>query len=116
MVRYIDKPLIIDGFEIPAKSFLLLSNSSANRDPTRFEDPTTFSLDRKANNHLSFGRGANFCLGAHLARVEMRTVLDLMFARLEGLRLAPDQEIIFEGGTGHGLRSLEIEFDALRPA
>ena len=68
MLRYIDKPLTIDGFEIPANSYLLLANSSANRDPTRFENPTKFSLDRGFNNHISFGKGPNFCLGAHLAR------------------------------------------------
>jgi cytochrome P450 len=116
MMRYIDKPMLIDGLEIPANSYLLLSNSSANRDPSRFEDPTVFSLDRELNKHIAFGRGANFCLGAHLARAELRTMLDLVLARLEGLRLAPDQKIIFEGASIHGLRSLDIEFDALRPA
>jgi cytochrome P450 len=116
MLRYIDKPLVIDGFEIPPDSYLMLANSSANRDPRYFENPTEFSLDRGSNKHISFGRGPNFCLGAHLARAEMRVMLDLLLARVDGLRLAPDQELVFQGGTGHGLRSLEIEFDALGPA
>lgn len=116
MLRYIDKPVVVDGFEIPADSYLMLANSSGSRDPAKFDNPTVFSLDRKANNHLAFGRGANFCIGAHLARAEMRTMLDVMFARLPGLRVAPGQDLVFEGGTGHGLPSLFIEFDAILPA
>jgi len=62
--------------------------ASANRDDAVFTDPHTFDVARSPNDHLAFGFGPHFCLGANLARLELRAVLERILARLPGLRLA----------------------------
>jgi cytochrome P450 len=70
------------GEEIRAGDKVVVWFSAANRDPAVFSDPDTFDPARSPNEHLSFGHGPHFCLGAHLARVQMRAmfsaVLDLL--------------------------------------
>jgi cytochrome P450 len=57
--------------------------SSANRDPDAFTDPDTFDVRRDPNRHLAFGHGGHFCLGANLARVEIRVVLDVLLDQVD---------------------------------
>jgi len=115
MIRYTDRPVRIEGVDIPADNFVLIAISSANRDPERFNAPGDFRLDRGALKHITFGRGPHTCLGAHLARAELRVMLYLILARLPGLRLGEDG---FHGGVGgplHGPQVLQIGFDAILP-
>ena len=56
---------------------------SANRDEEVFEDPFTFRIDRQPNRHIAFGMGEHVCLGAHLARLELRQAFAALRARLE---------------------------------
>jgi cytochrome P450 len=69
------------GRTVPAGSILLLLNGSANRDERRFPDPDRFDIHRRIGHHLSFGYGLHFCLGASLARLEARVVLDEVLKR-----------------------------------
>ena len=62
--------------------------ASANRDEAVFDDPHRFRVDRSPNEHLAFGFGPHYCLGANLARMEIRTVLRRILQRLPGIRLA----------------------------
>jgi cytochrome P450 len=62
--------------------------ASANRDEAVFEAPHRFRVDRSPNEHLAFGFGPHYCLGANLARMEIRTVLRRILKRLPGIRLA----------------------------
>jgi len=65
---------------------------SANRDPSRFPEPDSFVLDRDPNPHLTFGHGVHFCLGAHLARLEIRVALEEVLSSFESFTLvAPPQ-------------------------
>jgi cytochrome P450 len=86
ITRFTEKDITVAGVSIPANCPVLLGIGAANRDPRQFEDPTQFSLDRGTINHITFGRGPHFCIGAHLARAEMRATLDSMLGRLSGLR------------------------------
>jgi cytochrome P450 family 109 len=63
---------------------------SANRDPERFRNPDQFDITRDRGGHLAFGFGPHFCIGAMLARVEARIVLDMVFDELPNLRRADD--------------------------
>jgi len=62
---------------------------SANRDEDVFDDPHAFRVDRDPNMHLAFGTGPHFCLGANLARTEIRILLEELFTRLPDVRVAP---------------------------
>jgi cytochrome P450 len=103
----------IGGVPIPADANLLLLLGSANRDPAVFEDPEHFDIHRQnAKEHLSFGHGAHFCLGAPLARLEARVVLEELSARLPSLRLIPGQTLRFQPNTTfRGPLSLLVEWD-----
>ena len=83
----------VGGQAIPAGAHLLLALASANRDEGHFPDPETFDIRRpNARDHLSFGHGAHFCLGAPLARLELRIILEELAARRPRLRLAEPPE------------------------
>jgi cytochrome P450 len=62
---------------------------AANRQDERFPDPDRFDIFRSARAHIGFGYGVHVCLGMHLARLEMRVALNLLFDRLPNLRLDP---------------------------
>ncbi|BBY54349.1 cytochrome P450 [Mycolicibacillus koreensis] len=73
---------------IPRGSRVVLFYSSANRDPQRFPDPDRFDIHRKTSGHVAFGHGIHFCLGAHLARLEVITAIDQLLDEVETLELA----------------------------
>jgi beta-dihydromenaquinone-9 omega-hydroxylase len=78
----------IDAVTIPAGARVLLLFGAANRDPRHYPDPDVFSLDRHPSDHLGFGSGIHFCLGAHLARLEAAVVLLELVARVRAIELA----------------------------
>ena len=69
-------PLDLGGISIPAGCDLFLSLAAANRDPRKFDEPDRFLVDRDASALLTFGGGAHFCLGAPLARLEVRILFE----------------------------------------
>jgi cytochrome P450 len=103
----------IGGVPVPAGANLLLLLGSANRDPAVFEDPEHFDIHRQnAKEHRSLGFGAHYCLGAPLARLETRIVLEELSARLPSLRLIPGQALRFRPNTTfRGPLALLVEWD-----
>ena len=110
--RYATADIDIDGTTIAAGDLVLLGNGAANRDPSMFVDPDRFDATRASNQHVAFGYGPRFCLGAGLARVELNCALGRLFARFTSLRLAvPIEDLrlrddVFTGG----LVSLPVEW------
>ncbi|WP_141717351.1 cytochrome P450 family protein [Nocardia altamirensis] len=90
-LRYTAAPVTLGGTEIPAGEMMLVALASANRDERHFADPTVFDPDRPAN-HIAFGHGIHYCLGAGLARVETRIALTRLVQRYPELRLAVDND------------------------
>jgi cytochrome P450 len=80
----------VGGVAIPAGSTVMLRLAAANRDEERYEEPDRFDIFRQSPKpHISFGQGPHACLGTHLARIEMRVAVNLLFDRLPNLRLDP---------------------------
>ena len=89
--RHTAQAVQIGGASIPAGETVQCMLGSANRDPTHFDDPDRYLLARRnSGDHLSFGSGRHFCLGAALARVEVQVVLDALLERFPSMRLDPD--------------------------
>jgi cytochrome P450 len=102
--RYAHADIDIAGVHIRAGDAVLLSSSTANRDPGVYTDPERFDATRCTTTHLAFGYGPRYCIGASLARVELKAVFAALPRRLPGLHLAvPVQELrlrtdVFTGG------------------
>jgi cytochrome P450 len=80
----------LGGVSIPAGSAVMPVLGAANRQEDRYPDPDRFDIFRQPRAHIGFGHGVHVCLGMHLARLEMRVALNLLFDRLPNLRLDPD--------------------------
>jgi cytochrome P450 family 142 subfamily A polypeptide 1 len=79
----------LHGAEIKAGDELLLMYASANRDERVFTEPDRFDVTRDHNLHVAFGFGTHFCLGASLARLEIRVMFEELLRRLPDMHLAP---------------------------
>jgi cytochrome P450 len=105
----------IGGVGIPQGAHLELLYASGNRDDARFRKADRFEIHRgDSGNHMAFGFGIHFCIGAPLARYEGRVALDVLLERLPNLRLASGQR--FEHHPHfflRGLKHLELEWDVV---
>ncbi|MEU7971397.1 cytochrome P450 [Micromonospora sp. NPDC049089] len=94
---------------------VVLALQGANRDPAVFDEADTFRPDRSPNPHLGFGYGKFYCLGASLARLQLRIFFPTLFARLPGMALSPDcdPEVDIDSATG-GLSRLMVTWSGSR--
>lgn len=84
----------IGGVTIPEGAVVFPVYASANVDPGKFEEPDRIDAGRaNVSEHLGFGKGTHFCLGAHLARLELRVALESLSTRWPGLAIAPGVEV-----------------------
>ncbi|GAA3143974.1 MULTISPECIES: cytochrome P450 [Nonomuraea] len=105
----------LGGHTIKAGSTVVLSLSTANRDPDRFTDPHRLDVHRQEGGHLAFSHGVHQCLGQQLARVELRVALPALLGRFPTLRLAvPADEVALrpEAADIYGVKSLPVTWDA----
>ena len=101
----------IGGQTIREGDWLMLNYVSANRDETIFADPFVFDPDREKNQQIAFGFGAHVCLGQHLARMEMRILMEELLPRLKRLELAGEPARVESAFVG-GLKRLPLRFEA----
>ncbi|MBM7170585.1 cytochrome P450 [Streptomyces sp. G44] len=117
--RFATEALTIGGQDIAAGDPVLVVLAAADRDPERFDRPDTLDLSRGDNQHLGYGHGIHYCLGAPLARLEGQTALATLLRRLPDLQLAADPtDLRWRGGLiMRGLRTLPVMFtDAQKTA
>ena len=111
--RLTKAPVQVGGVDLPKGTNILLLLGSANHDEHVFPEPERIDLDRdNASRHLSFGLGIHFCIGAPLARLEAKIVLEELSSRLPGLRLAADQRFDYSANsTFRGPSHVRVEWE-----
>jgi cytochrome P450 len=108
--RWILEDLDYKGFSFKQGTEVALMFGAANRDPARFPEPHTFDITRSDNQHVSFGNGIHFCLGAPLARLELQIALGTLLRRLPNLRLS-DEPHFRPAYVIRGLQALNVTFE-----
>lgn len=109
-LRTATEPYELRGHRFEPGDLVLLSYPSANRDEEVYPDPFRFDVGRQPNKHLAFGFGVHYCLGAMLARMEMKAMFGALLPRLGSVELAapPEQmKTLFVGG----LKRLPIRYE-----
>lgn len=101
----------IEDRVVPRGSRVMLLFGAANRDPRQFEEPNAFRLDRGAVDHLSFGGGVHFCLGAHLSRMEARQIISHLTKRVATVEFTGQPQRL-HNATMRGLTHLPIRLVA----
>ncbi len=87
--RHVVHDTTLAGVDVPADSHLLLMWGAANRDPRQFDNPNEFRLNRSGGKgHIAFGKGAHFCVGAALARLEAQIVLRMLLEQTTWIEAA----------------------------
>ena len=106
--RYVYEPVEIGGHSFERGDQIACLLGAANRDPSIFDDPDTFDPTRPVRQNTSFGGGIHFCVGAPLARLEIKVALSVLFARCPQLRLTeqPRYANIYHF---HGLERLMVQ-------
>jgi cytochrome P450 len=100
----------VRGTDIPAGSLCFILLAAANRDPAHFPQPENFDVARDPNEHVAFGEGIHFCLGAPLARLEGAIAMELMLEKFPRLQLAnPQAKLEYRGSMAlRGLSELRL--------
>ncbi|MEV6394516.1 cytochrome P450 [Streptomyces sp. NPDC051907] len=110
--RFPTEDVEIGGVTIPAGETVMLSLSSANRDPSRFPDPDRLDLDRQPGGHVALGHGIHYCVGAPLARLETQIAVSTLLRRFPALELdVPRDELRWRPSMrARGLVALPVRF------
>jgi cholest-4-en-3-one 26-monooxygenase len=112
MCRVATRDYEIGGETIRAGQQVVLMYSSANRDESHFEHPDRFDVTRHPNNHIAFGFGTHFCLGASLARLEIRTFFEEFLRRVGDYSLTPGSVEEMPNAFVYGLKAAQITLSA----
>jgi cytochrome P450 len=112
MFRVLNQDAVIEGCPVPKGDRLVLAYTAANRDPSVFPAPDTFDPDRpNLKDHLAFGKGIHFCLGAPLSRLEMQIAFETLARRLATITLDDTNTFeYFPSFMLRGLKRLDISF------
>jgi|SRR6218665_544025 len=112
LFRKTTQEVVVAGTRIPAGASVLLLFGSANRDPRKFQEPDRFDVTRNVAGQVAFGHGIHFCLGAPLARLEAKVVLEELLTPERRLSLVPGQHWeALEHFAIRGLKSLRVRVE-----
>ena len=96
------------GIELREGDRILPASVLAARDPEEFDRPDEMIFDRPANRHMAFGAGPHRCLGAHLARLEMKVAMEEFHRRMPEYRLLPGGPVVFHAAGTMGMDALPL--------
>jgi cytochrome P450 len=108
VARYVTRDVELHGRTVPAGSALMCLSGSANRDDTKYSDADRFDIHRASGQHLTFGYGIHYCLGANLARLEGRVALDEVLSRFPEWDVDEDNVKRAPTSTVRGWESLPV--------
>ena len=108
VARYVTRDVEVHGRTVPAASAMMFLIGSANRDDRRFPDGDRFDIHRKVDQHLTFGYGGHFCLGAALARLEGRVALEEILKRFPEWEVDRDNARLASTSTVRGWEALPV--------
>jgi cytochrome P450 len=108
--RFVRQTTEIGGKKMYKGQSVMLMLGAANRDPAVFDSPDTFNINRQDNRHLAFGQNIHYCIGAPIARLEMRVLFETLLKRLPNLRLADEELTWNENLSFHGVKRLPVLF------
>ncbi len=113
MRRTANEDVEIQGQKIKAGQQVLMMYAAANRDERVFENPQQFDITRHPNPHLSFGIGTHFCMGANIARLELRCTFEAILAKLPNMQRSTQGKLPMNAPAfASGLRTLPIRVNA----
>ena len=106
----------LGGTHLPKGALIFFSITSANRDAAHFDVPDRLDADRRNGKaHMAFGQGIHLCVGAWLARKELKVSLQRLLARMGDIRLTPGRNdlnnLFFPNAITRGARGLHLTFD-----
>jgi cytochrome P450 len=108
MARLVREDMRWHGADMKADDWILLSFPAANRDPAQFDRAGEVVIDREVNRHAAFGLGIHRCLGSHLARMELRTALEVWLQRIPRFTLEDPAAVTWSAGQIRGPRTLPL--------
>ncbi|RSN05674.1 cytochrome P450 [Nonomuraea sp. WAC 01424] len=108
MARLVKHDMHWNGVDMKADDWILLSFPAANRDPAHVDHPDHVLIDREVNRHAAFGLGIHRCVGSHLARMELRTALDVWLQRIPDFTLADPDAVTWAASQVRGPRTLPL--------
>ncbi len=115
-LRFTTADLELGEVTIPAGQAVALGLWAADHDRGRFPDPAEFDIGRPDNRHLAFGRGAHFCVGANLARMEAQVAVHTLLRHFDDVSLAvPENELRWRMANTRGLVELPVRLTATIP-
>ena len=111
MARTVTRDLQFGGQQMGEGDQVIVFYPSANRDDGVFDQPHRFDITRQPNNHIAFGFGRHFCLGASLARLEVKLMMGEILERMPDLRLATDEPLPRRASNFvSGLEAMPVQF------
>jgi cytochrome P450 len=108
--RTATRAVTLGGQDIGEGEKVVVYHASANRDETVFPDPDRFDVARTPNDHVSFGFGPHYCIGAHLAKAQMRAMLGQVLTRMPRVRL-DGEPVRLTSNFQNGLKRLPVRWD-----